>query len=74
MEEKADVLFNRNTLTKIMRTWQNIVISETKTIIKNNALRKTEFELQRNQREFENQIRNLETLLQQKILTLKHEE
>ncbi|EAR98590.2 hypothetical protein TTHERM_00463380 (macronuclear) [Tetrahymena thermophila SB210] len=74
MEEQADVFYNRRTLTKIMRSWQDVVIDENKTIVKNTALKKTELELQKNQKEFENQIKSLEILLQQKILTLRHEE
>lgn len=47
MSEKAEVLHNRSLLTKMLRSWQDVVITENKTIIKNSTLKKTEIELQK---------------------------
>lgn len=66
--QQAITHYEKRRLSKMLKAWQNISMSETRLKIKTNVLQKTEIEFSRIEREYEKIIKELEATLSSKLL------
>jgi len=74
MEERCDKYNQTRTLKVCMKEWLGLTMKSNRNKIKNDVLQHTEIEISKIQEDYEKLIKNLEEVLEKKLIELKKEE